>query len=177
MVISHLEVAARDGMKAGFNTYMEQLQRSGLPQVRAKLAELLALPKRERFARYCATVGPDVTAMQTQRTFSAHNPGQGTTITLPTEWQTIESPLAKQIAEARERLAKLEAQAKAQAPKPRTSKPKADAKENLWREWAVRKHSIPTKVGATFAYKGKRRTSTFKVTRVTSEGVYSVRVK
>ena len=158
--MTHLEIAARDGMKAGFKAYTRTLVRSQLPQVVETRETLERMGKRAAFAWYCAKHGPDV-------------------IAFPPEAEPEVAPLASEIEAARARLAELEAQ----AAKPkrthtrssgRTSKPEA-VKENLWREWAIRKHSIPTKVGATFTYKGKRRTSTFKVTRVTNEGVYTVR--
>lgn len=182
-VKSHIEVAATQGMKAGFNAYMSQLSRSGLPQVQAKLAELQGMRKRQRFATYCAMVGPDVTAFQAELGAAKRTPNAtvvpSTKITLP----AAPVALSDEIAQARARLAELEAlaAAEAKAEKPRTrssrtSKPAAEVKENLWREWAVRKHGIPQTVGATFAYKGKRRTSTFKVTRITAEGTFTVRV-
>ena len=170
--MSHLEVAAKSGMKAGFKAYMTTLKRSRLPEVRATLDTLNAMSSRQAFAFYCAKHGPDVTAIV------------DAIVEQPTRKRTTrqaepEAPagLAAEIAEARARLAELEKQAKAEsAPKRKRTSAKAEVKENLWREWAVRKNNIPTKVGATFTYKGKRRTTTFQVTRVTSEGVYSKRV-
>lgn len=167
--MSHLEVAAKSGMKAGFKAYMGTLQRSRLPQVIETRQALDAMTNRQAFAWYCAKHGPDVTAIQTVLVEQA-----APTTRKRTSRPVAQAPvgLAAEIAEARARLAELEAQAsKPAAPKAKST----TVKENLWREWAVRKHNIPTKVGATFTYKGKRRTTTFVVTRVTSDGVFTKR--
>lgn len=69
-------------------------------------------------------------------------------------------------------------EAPAVAAQARATKPGA-AVENLWRTWAVEKYGIPTKKGATFAYTSSRangQVTTHRVTKVTDEGVYAVRV-
>jgi hypothetical protein len=167
--MTHIQVAASKGMKAGYNARKQVLARSGLSTAQAALAE--------SFGDYCAKFGPDVTAAQASM---RNEPRKSNLVSRLVGVNPFASnPLEDEIEQARQRLAELEAQATKPAPKPkakaRASKPKT-ATENLWREWAVRKHGIPTTVGTTFTYKGKRRTSTFQVTRVTSEGVYSKRV-
>lgn len=172
--MSHLKIAATQSMKAGLNAYMVYLQRSGLPTVQAKLDAYQALPKRKRLAAYCNEFGARVTAekasMRQPRAVvpAPQNEACGVIV-------EAEGPLADEIAQARAVLARLEAQA-AQT----IEQPKQDTvrKPNVWHPWAVRKHNIPTKVGAEFTYKGKRRTSTFKVTKVMRDGsVESIRVK
>ena len=167
--MSHIEIAASNGMRAGFNAYIPTLRKSGLPQAQAKLAEYEALPKRKRFSHYCATVGPDVTAYIASMKNKPRNVRAG---------EVVEDVLADKLAEARQRLAELEAEAAAAKSKPRERKPKSEVKTNLWRAWAVRKYEIPTTIGATFEYVSKKRgtTHTHKVVRVTSEGVETQRV-
>lgn len=172
--MTHVEIAATQGMKAGFNARKAVLKRGGLNTTRAAL--------RESFGDYCAKFGPDVTAVQaSMRNKPRHARVIGVQVF---EDETTERVLADKLAEARQRLAELEAEAATPvaAPTPkrerkqRASKSKSAVKENLWRTWAVSKHGIPAQVGAEFAYQGKRRKSIFVVTRVTSEGVYTKRV-
>ena len=179
--MSHLEIAAKKGMKQGFNAYMDTLRKSGLANAQATLDTLDAMSSRQAFAWYCAKHGPDVTAISSELVSEPTRnvaPVAGTTIRIAGKRERIPTGLASEIAQARARLAELEAQASKPKQRKRTSRKStpAEVQENLWRPWAIAKHGIPAKVGATFAYKGKRRTSTFKVTRVTDEGVYSVRV-
>lgn len=159
----HTIIAATQGMKAGYNARKRVLRNSGLDTAQAAL--------RESFGDYCAKFGPDVTAAQA----SLRNKPRSARVV-----NTEPSGLAEEILAARERLAELEAALVVEstpAPKrTRTTRKASATKENLWRSWAVAKHGIPTKVGATFDYKGKRRTSTFKVTRITDEGVFTKRV-
>jgi hypothetical protein len=168
--MTHVEIAATQGMKAGYKARKRVLKRGGLSTTRAAL--------RESFGDYCAKFGPDVTAAQASM---RNKPRSAKVVGVRVfEDDVTERVLADRLAEARQRLAELEAEAATvEAPKRErkpASKSKSATKENLWREWAVRKHGIPTQVGAEFAYQGKRRKSIFRVTRVTSEGVYSVRV-
>lgn len=174
LTMSHLTTAATQGMKAGLNAYMSYLQRSGLPTVQAKLAEYESLRKRQRLAAYCNEFGARVTAekasMRQPRAVvpAPQNEACGVIV-------EQDSPLASEIEQARARLAELEAAAKAaKAQKP--AKAEQERKPNVWHPWAVKKHNIPTTVGETFTYKGKRRTSTFIVTAVTDNGVESIRV-
>jgi cell division septation protein DedD len=156
--MNHILTAASKGMKAGYNQRKRTIQRGGLNVAVGS------------FSDYCAKFGPDVTAAQsTMRNRPRHAA------------PTLENSLEREIEAARTRLAELEAKAAAEAEKPkRERKPKAEKSEvkvNTWHPWAVRKHEIPTTVGATFTYKGKRRTSTFQVTKVTRDGsVESIRV-
>lgn len=171
--MSHLTIASTKGMKAGLNAYMTYLSRSGLPTVQAKLAEYESLRKRQRLAHYCNEFGPQVTAEQA----TMRNKPRNARVVGVQVFEDEPTELSDEIAQARARLAELEAAAKAaKAPKP--AKVEQERKPNVWHPWAVRKHNIPTKVGAEFTYKGKRRTSTFKVTKVTRDGsVESIRVK
>lgn len=151
--MNHIITAASKGMKAGYKQRKRTIQRGGLN------VEVGS------FSDYCTKFGPDVTAAQaTMR----NKPRQAA--------PSLEDSLAREIEAARQRLAELEAAAAAK-PKARVRKPKATAqaqdterKPNVWHEWAVRKHNIPTTVGATFVYKGKRRTTKFVVTRVAKDG-------
>jgi hypothetical protein len=158
--MNHLAIAREKGMKAGFNAYVATLERSGLQTAQAKLAEIRSMGKRKAFAAYCASKGPDVLARPVTRKRTSR----------PAVVESVPAGLAEEVLAARKRLAELEAELNAQ-PK---SQPE-QGKENLWRPWAIRKYDIPTAVGATFVYKGKRRTTTFKVVRVTAEGVFTVK--
>lgn len=160
---THIVTAATQGMKAGFNQRKRTIKRGGLD-----------IPV-GTFGDYCAKFGPDVDAYKA----SMRQPRKPQALAGVQVFadDVAEDVFADELATLRQRIAEIEAEKQA------ASKPKAQrkqrtkaAKENLWRPWAVRKHSIPTTVGATFVYKGKRRTTTFRVTRVTSEGVYSTRV-
>lgn len=59
----------------------------------------------------------------------------------------------------------------------RTPAKPASEKSYLWRPWAINKHNLPTKVGATFRYRSKKsgKVNVHRVVKVTSEGVTSVR--
>lgn len=168
--MSHLAIASTKGMKAGLNAYMTYLQRSGLPTVQAKLAEYESLRKRQRLAHYCNEFGAQVTAEQA----TMRNKPRNARVVGAQVFEDEPETLSDEIAQARARLAELEAAAKQAATPAKQDKVR---KPNVWHPWAVRKHNIPTKVGAEFTYKGKRRTSTFKVTKVTRDGsVESIRV-
>lgn len=164
-VKSHVAVAASEGMKAGFNAYTRKLKASGLPEVRAKASEFRG---RAGFKLYCATFGADVDAAKgaLTRTPRTHTRSSGRTTT----------PVLSEREQLLARLAELDAAE--QAPVVATPKPRKAVKENLWRPWAIRKFSIPTTVGATWTYNRKksRGTSVHKVTRVTAEGVYTIKV-
>lgn len=168
---SHLTIAREQGMKAGFNAYVRTLERSGLPAAKAKLDEIHSMSKRKAFAAYCADKGPDVLAKQPE-------PKQRRRTSRVQAESVAPVGLAAEIAQAKARLAELEAQAGVGLSHIfAKAEPKADSKvkTNLWRPWAVRKYGIPSKVGETFAYKGKRRTTTFRVVSVTTEGITTVR--
>ncbi|HEY6019310.1 MAG TPA: hypothetical protein VIY48_05215, partial [Candidatus Paceibacterota bacterium] len=58
MAARHIEIAAEQGAKAGFNAWVEQMERSGLPAVQDKLAEVRAQGnKKAQFDFYCAKFG------------------------------------------------------------------------------------------------------------------------
>ena len=158
---THIQIAATQGMKAGFNQRKQRILRGGLG------IEV------GTFADYCAKVGPAVTAYKA----SMRNKPRNARVVGVEPF--ADDSRSEEIAELRQRLAELESEVStpASTPKPKPRK-QAKQKVNVWHPWAVRKHSIPTKVGAEFTYKGKRRTSTFKVTKVTRDGsVESIRVK
>lgn len=166
--MTHIEIAATQGMKAGYKARKRVLKRGGLSTTREAL--------RQSFGDYCAKFGPDVTAVQASMRNKSRSVGVRVFADDPTELV-----LADKLAEARQRLAELEAEAAAPVAQSKRTRKTASAKksavkENLWRGWAVAKHGIPEQVGAEFAYQGKRRKTTFRVTRVTDEGVYTIRV-
>lgn len=161
--MNHILTAATQGMKAGYNQRKRTIQRGGLNVSVGS------------FSDYCAKFGPDVTAAQESM---RNKPRNARVVGVRVE---ADEPigLAEEILAARERLAALEATFEAESKpvrKPANRKAASKVKENRWNPWAVRKHNIPTKVGATFSYKGKRRTTTFKVTRVEDGVVFSKRV-
>lgn len=175
--MSHLSIAATSGMKSGLNAYMAYLRRSGLPTVQAKLNEYEALSKRKRLAHYCNEFGSRVTNEQaSMRNKPRTAPVVGVRVF---EDEEVIPSLAVEIEAAQARLAELiEAAKQAEKPAPKPKAQDTKRKPNVWHPWAVRKHNIPTTVGATFDYKGKRRTSTFKVTKVMRDGsVESIRIK
>jgi hypothetical protein len=164
MRASHITVAAESGMKAGLRAYMASLAVSGLPQVAEAHGELLDMSSNERFKFYCNKFGRKVEDARGVDVKAAPRSRMQ-------RENVVQTGAEAEIAELEARIAEL------RAPKPAKAERKSTkaTKENLWRPWAIAKHNIPTQVGATFTYKGKRRTSTFKVTRVTADGVYSVR--
>lgn len=162
--MNHILTAATQGMKAGYNQRKRTIQRGGLNLTVGS------------FADYCSKHGPAVAKAQARMKQPVSNQGGR---------RVVEEPCGviveanDELAELRQRIAEIEAEQQAKAAKPKSRKPKAKndkPKVNVWHPWAIRKHNIPTTVGATFAYKGKRRTSTFKVTKVTANGVESIRV-
>lgn len=170
MAKHHILTAATSGPRAGRDEYVAKCRQSGLPAVRAAGAKYEG---RKGFARYCNDFAAAITKAQ-------GNPVTRTSrTTIPATPEVESNPLAVEIAALRAQLALLETQAVAPvvatpkaAPKPKV------AKENLWRAWAVRKFGIPTKVGGTFTYVSKKsgKASTHKVTRVTADGCYTVKV-
>lgn len=61
MAAAHVKIAREDGPKAGFNAWKEQMRRSGLPQVKARLAEVEAQGnKKAQFDYYCAQYGKQI---------------------------------------------------------------------------------------------------------------------
>lgn len=167
--ISHIEVAATQGMNAGRQAYVERCSRSGLPTVQAA-AKLYK--GRRGLARYCAKFGADVDAITGALTRTSPRPTRSS-------GRTYTPPVLTEREQLLARLAELDAQ---EAPvvdvRPaRASKPQT-VKENLWRPWAIRKYGIPTRVGGTFTYVSKKshKASTHKVVRVTSDGAYTVKV-
>lgn len=111
MQTTHIEVAVKDGMRAGRDAYLAKLESSGLPAVRAKISEFKG---RKGFARYCSQFGADVDAAKaspertsrarTQRVEAAQNGAES-------EVQKLE----RMLREAKER------EATASAPTTRTS--------------------------------------------------------
>ena len=162
--MNHIMTAATQGMKAGFNQRKRTIQRGGLG---------ISVGS---FGDYCAKYGPDVTAAKE----SLRQPRQPEALTGVRVFvdEVAEDVFSDELATLRQRIAEIEAEQQAAATPKRERKARTkQAKANVWHPWAVRKHNIPTKVGATFTYKGKRRTSTFKVTKVTRDGsVESIRV-
>lgn len=54
----HITIAREDGPKAGFNAWIEMMERSGLPQVQERLAEVRAQGnKKAQFEYYCNVYG------------------------------------------------------------------------------------------------------------------------
>jgi hypothetical protein len=61
MAARHLEIAREDGPKAGFKAWKEQMSRSGLPQVKARLREVEAQGNtKAQFDYYCAQYGKQI---------------------------------------------------------------------------------------------------------------------
>lgn len=165
--MNHILTAATQGMKAGYNQRKRTIKRGGLN---------LSVGS---FADYCDKFGDEVNTCKAQLRQPVSNRGGKRQVEEPVGVVVFADSREDELAELRQRIAEIEAeqQAKAAKPKARKRQPKADKpKANVWHPWAIRKHNIPTTVGATFAYKGKRRTSTFKVTKVTANGVESIRV-
>jgi hypothetical protein len=172
-VSKHIEVAVKDGMRAGLNAYMGSLAASGLDNVRARYDELLDMSGRKRFDWYCAQFGADVTAMQSVKPSRARKVRNA--VTQAVAPRTIDD----EIAQAKARLAELEREAKAQTAKPRKIAKDAqpEVRELLWRPWAIERYGLPTKVGATFTYTSKKRgtVNTHRVVRKTAEGIFTRR--
>lgn len=163
--MNHILTAATQGMKAGYNQRKRTIQRGGLN---------IAVGS---FADYCERFGDEVTTCLSQMRNKPRTARVAKTREVGV--QVFADSREDELAELRQRIAEIEAEQQAKAAKPkaaRKAKPKAEQKVNVWHPWAVRKHNIPTTVGATFTYKGKRRTSTFKVTKVTRDGIESIRV-
>lgn len=174
MAAQHIKIAQENGPKAGFKAYIASLERSGLPQVQDKLAEIRSHGNaKAQFEFYCSTFG---------KFFGA----------TPVKTDEIDE-LRSLVEQAQARLAELQGEGVGVVVEPRsqaldyvlrrtsrtTTKTKAtDAKVNLWRPWAVKKYGIPQKVGATFTYKSKkaRKNTTHEVVRITDEGTYCKRV-
>lgn len=167
MAAQHIKIAQESGPKAGFKAYIASLEKSGLPQVKDKLAQIKAQGNaKAQFEFYCATFG---------RYFGA----------TPVKTDEIDK-LRALVEQAQARLSELTdegvgvvVEKPSRNPLKRTSRTKtADAKVNLWRPWAVKKYGIPQKVGATFTYKSKkaRKNTTHEVVRITDEGTYCKRV-
>lgn len=58
MAAKHLEIARTEGPKAGFNAWITQMERSGLPQVQERLAEVRSQGnKKAQFEYYCNVYG------------------------------------------------------------------------------------------------------------------------
>lgn len=63
MAAKHIEIARNDGPKAGFNAWMEMMERSGLPQVQERLAEVRSQGnKKAQFEYYCNVYGNKIFA-------------------------------------------------------------------------------------------------------------------
>lgn len=171
---AHIRTAASEGMKAGLNAYMASCAASGLPEVQARYDELLSLNAKQRFNRYCTLFGAQVDAAK-----STPTPRKGR-VRKAIESVTGNASLDEQIAQAKARLAQLEAQKAAPTPtrKPARKAQASEVRESLWRPWAIAKYGLPTQVGATFEYRSKKRNTvkTHRVTRVTNEGIFTVRV-
>lgn len=172
MAKHHIITAATLGPRAGRDEYVAKCRTSGLPAVRAAGEKYAG---RKGFARYCKDFANAITKAQG----GAVAPARTSRTTIPAQPEVESNPLVAEIAALRAQLALLETQASAPvvatpkaAPKPKT------VRENLWRPWAVRKFGIPTTVGGTFTYVSKksRKASTHKVTRVTADGCYTVKV-
>lgn len=164
--MNHILTASTQGMKAGYNQRKRTIQRGGLN---------IAVGS---FGDYCQKFGPEVTACKAQMRQPVSNNG-GTRVVEEPLGVLVFSDESDELTQLRQRIAEIEAEQQAKAAKPKATRKakKADKpKVNVWHPWACKKHNIPTTVGATFTYKGKRRTSTFKVTKVTANGVESIRV-
>lgn len=199
----HIQIAQTQGPKAGFNAYVETLERSGLEQARASLAEIQGKGnKKAQFEFYCSKFGgkfgstpakvdeADDLAEQV-RVLSARLAelqAQGIGVVAPVLHTDDEDTSLDDVddgwtqadtdaenAQGRSLLARVTGKRQTRS----TTKAKDASKENLWRPWAVARFGIPTQVGGTFTYKSKRanRNTVHQVTRVTPDGVYAKRIK
>lgn len=198
MAAKHIQIAQTQGPKAGFNAYIETLERSGLDTAHASLEQIRAQGnKKAQFDFYCAKFGSKFGATPTKvdetedlqeqlrvlQARLAELQGQGVGV-VATDDDWDDEDTATENAQGRSLLARALSPSK---PKTRRSSGRStpstakvsDSKENLWRPWAITRFGIPTKVGGTFTYKSKRanKNTVHQVTRVTEDGVYARRVK
>lgn len=68
MAAKHIEIAREDGPKAGFTAWITQMERSGLPQVQERLAEVKAQGNRKaQFEYYCNVYGSKIFGTSAQK--------------------------------------------------------------------------------------------------------------
>lgn len=69
----HIEIAREDGPKAGFNAWIDMMERSGLPQVQERLAEVREQGnKKAQFEYYCNVYGDKIFGRQSRSSNVVH---------------------------------------------------------------------------------------------------------
>lgn len=96
----HIQVAIEDGPKAGFRAWVEQMERSGLPQVKARLDEVRAQGNQKaQFSYYCQQFG---------RQFAKHGIGTASTVQARQEHDDTEvDSLREELAEMQAKLSRM----------------------------------------------------------------------
>jgi hypothetical protein len=201
----HIQIAQTQGPKAGFNAYMETLDRSGLDTVQALAEEIRSKGnKKAQFEFYCAKFGNKFGATPTKvdehedlaeqvKVLQARLEelqGQGIGVVAVEDEDTslddvddgwTQGDTDAENAIGRSLIQKVLNPGKRASRTTTTAAPNGGVsdKENLWRPWAIARFGIQPVPGSTFTYKSKRaaRNTVHQVTRVTQDGIYAKRIK
>ena len=177
----HVQVAATEGMKAGYRQFSTVASKSGLPTVKRAWRPYKALNSKGRFNLYCSQFGPTVESLGVP-TAGATRASVVDERTSP-KIQALLELKAELLAEidreieslSNEGVQAFEDEAKPAAKrKPRKATTSKDDPSTFSAAVVARK-GLPTKVGKTFTYQGKRGSSKWVVVGSTKAGITAVR--